>query len=150
MKTEKLYIILGCFGRREDDFICCAGIENRILQVEERLYLYNDLMDYLDSCRLFDRPMFDYNSIRHFIFNLREKFDQPTRRLWSEKKFEIYQKFTIDHRHCGLYIKLSLVNPQYEEPPSEPKGILIPGSENSDNSDNSDKLHKLRIIRGRQ
>lgn len=147
MKTEELYIVLGCFGRRDDDFICCAGIENRILQVEGNLYLYNELMDYLDNCRLFDKPMFDYNAIRHFIFNLRDNFDQPMRRLWSEKKFELYQKFTIDHRHCGLYVKLSLINPQYEEPPVEPKGIFISGSKHSDTSD---KIQKLRVIRGRQ
>lgn len=69
-------------------------------------------MDYLDKCRLFDRPIFDTNAIKHFIFNLYDKFDQPLKRLWSEKHSELYQKFIIDHRHCGLYIKLILAYPQ--------------------------------------
>ncbi len=122
---KKLYIIMGCFGRRDDDFISCAGVENPILEVESNLYQYEEMMAYLDLCRLFDKPMFDYNSLRHFIFNLREKFDQPMKRLWSEKKFELYQKFIIDHRHCGLYIKLASLSKDNLILPNEKK-ILIP------------------------
>ncbi len=106
MSSDNLYVVLGCFGRSDDDFVSCAGIENRILLVDSSLYRYDDIMDYLDQCRLFDRVLLDYNAVRHFIFNLGEKFDQPTRRLWSEKKFELYQKFAIDHKHCGLFVKL--------------------------------------------
>ena len=146
MKTEELYIILGCFGRREDDFISCAGIENRILKVEESLYNFNELMDFLDTCRLFDRPLFDYNAIRHLIFNLRDRFDQPMKRLWSEKRFELYQKFTIDHRHCGLYAKLILVNSEISIKSDDPKGILIPASSEQAPT----PVHNLKVIRGRK
>lgn len=147
MKTEELHISLGCFGLRNDDFISCASTENRILQVEESLYNYTDLMNYLDTCRLFDKPIFDYNSVRHFIFNLRDKYDQPMKRLWSEKKFELLQKFTIDHRHCGLYVKLILVDPEIVSEPDEPKRILIPGG---NLSDDSAPTYSLKVIRGRQ
>lgn len=67
-------------------------------------------MNYLDSCRLFDRQLLDYNAIRGFIHNLYNKFDQPTRKLWSEKQFRLYQKFVIDHKDCGLFIKLDVSN----------------------------------------
>ncbi len=101
-------IALGCFGLRIDDFIACGGVENPILQVSTAVYRYNDLMDYLDQCRLFDKAMFDSNAIKHFIFNLQNQFDQLTKPLWTNKKFELYQKFLIDHRHCGLYLKLQM------------------------------------------
>ena len=108
MSYDSFNVVLGCFGRSDDGFVSCLGIENKILLVNNSLYRYNDIMDYLDQCQLFDRVLLDYNAVRHFIFNLGTKFDQPTRRLWSEKKFELYQKFAIDHRHCGLFVKLSL------------------------------------------
>lgn len=142
MKNEELHLVLGCFGRRDDDFINCLGIENKILLLTPILFKYSDLMDYLDGCRLFDRPMFDVNAIRHVIFNLRDKFDQPTSRLWSEKKFNLYQKFLIDHRHCGLYIKLVLVIPELEEsPPKDLEKITIVGT--------SEENRNLRLIKGR-
>ena len=146
MKTEELYIILGCFGRRDDNFISCGGVENRILKIEESLFNYNDLMTYLDTCRLFDRPLFDINTIRNFVFYVRDKFDQPMKRLWSEKRFELYQKFIIDHRHCGLYLKLILVNSEIIIPEDEPKGILIPGEKTIETMPN----HTLKVIRGRK
>lgn len=150
METKhELYLVLGCFGRREDDFISCAGIENAILHIEEGLYLYNDMMEYLDNCRLFDRPIFDLNAIRHFVFNMRERYDQPMRRLWSEKKFDLYQKFIIEHRHCGLYVKLVLTDPIFVAQQPEEKSILIPG-EKSDSNDSEPIKGKLRIVRGTQ
>jgi hypothetical protein len=141
-----LYIILGCFGLRQDDFVSCAGIENRILRIQENLVGYAEMMNYLDQCRLFDKPTFEYNSVRHFIFNMQDRFDQNFKRLWPEKRFELLQKFTIDHRHCGIYIKLVLVDPKIIVEPDEPKGILIPGSKMIDESV---PTHSLRVVRGR-
>lgn len=102
------YVVLGCFGLRIDDFVDCPGVENIILKVNTSLVDYNEMMDYFDQCRLFDRPMFDFNAVRHFVFNLQNRYDQATKPLWTAKKFELYQRFVIDHRHCGPYIKLQL------------------------------------------
>lgn len=66
------------------------------------------MMNYFASCRLFDRPLFELNAVRHVIFNLQDKYDQKNSRLWSEKNFTLYQKFIIDHRPCGVYVKLIL------------------------------------------
>jgi hypothetical protein len=139
---------MGCFGQRDEDFVSCAGAENPILRAESNLFHYNEMMDYFDTCRLFDRPMFDYNTIRHFLFNLRDKFDQPTRRLWSEKKFTLYQKFTLDHRHCGLYVKLALLNLEECVVPEE-KGILIPAESPKPELLPNQSPTSLRLIRGR-
>lgn len=101
-----LYIVLGCFGRTDDGFISCSGIENRILYLNKDNRNYNDIMDYLDRCQLFEKMMLDYNAVRHFIFNMLDRFDEPARRLWTEKQFQLYQKFVIDHKGCGLFIRL--------------------------------------------
>ena len=108
MNTGELYIILGCFGRTDDGFVSCSGIENIILKLNPIYPLYNDIMDYLDMLKLFDRQIMDYNATRHFIYNMQNKFDLPTQKLWSEKMFTLYQKFIIDHKDCGVFIKLTL------------------------------------------
>jgi hypothetical protein len=128
---------MGCFGFRVDDFIDCAGVENIILKCNSSLNKYHEMMNYIDACRLFDKPMLEYNAIRHFIFNLQDRFDQINKPLWSKHKFELYQKFVIDHRHCGLIVKLSL----YDEtalPLKEPESIKIKSSE----------ISPLKLIRG--
>lgn len=103
---QNLHLILGCFGRRTDDFVSCSGVENNILNVTPSINRYNDIMDYFDSCRLFDKPLLEFNAIRHFVYNLQDRFDQINKRLWTNQKFELYQKFVIDHRHCGLIVRL--------------------------------------------
>ncbi len=108
MQVNELYIVLGCFGRTDDDFISCSGLQNTILVISQSLHNHVEIMNYLDSCRLFDRQLLDYNAIRNFVYNLYNKFDQPSRKLWSEKQFRLYQKFVIDHRDCGLFVKLDM------------------------------------------
>ena len=107
MSSNVLHVVLGCFGREDDGFVNCTGIQNVILIVEPSLYHYDEIMDYLDQCQMFDRVVLEYNAVRHFIFNLGNKFDQPAQRLFSEKKFRLYQKFAIDHKDCGLFAKLA-------------------------------------------
>jgi hypothetical protein len=110
--VEEFYLILGCFGQKDDGFISCPSCENRILDLTKQLDKYNEMMDYFDTCRLFDRPMFEYSSIAHFIKNMQDRFDQITigKRLWPEKRYHLYQKFMSNHRICGLYIKLVLID----------------------------------------
>jgi len=105
---QNLHLILGCFGRRVDDFVSCPGVENTILNITPSINRYNDMMDYFDSCRLFDKPLLEFNAIRHFVYNLQDRYDQINKRLWTNQKFDLYQKFVIDHRHCGLIIRLEV------------------------------------------
>lgn len=100
-------------------------------------------MNYLEICRLFDKPLFDYNSIRHCIFNLRDQFEQPTRRLWSEKRFHSLEKFTIEHRHCGLILKLLLTEEPVNNPPRQEPEIFIKGEPSVAPAN---KIVQLRLI----
>lgn len=151
------YVTLGCFGLRTDDFISCGGVENTILKVNPKIVNYNEMMDYFDQCRLFDKAMFDLNSIRHFVHNLNERFDQVARPLWTPKKYELYQKFIIEHRHCGLILKLTLPEESVVEP-EEPLYVSNKGSEVGkpplleDAITTPPPLHKnnLRLLRGRR
>lgn len=110
-----LYIVLGCFGRTDDGFVSCTGISNVILHLTTENLNYSEIMNYLDNMQLFDKIMLDYNAIRHFIFNMQNKFELPTQKLWSEKMFLLYQKFVIDHKNCGLFVDLKLSDEQTEE-----------------------------------
>ena len=139
---------MGCFGHLEDGFTLCGGCENKILTVGTQIQHYNEMMDYFDACRLFDRPMFEFNSIRHFIHNMQDKYDQVAvgKRLWTERQFILYQKFVLDHRTCGLYIKLELTADK-SEPKIEEKSFLIKGS---NNKLEEPRTLNLKLIRGRR
>ena len=108
MTAGELYIVLGCFGRTDDGFVSCSGIENIILTLCPSNSNYDEIMNYLDSLQLFDRQLMSYNAVRHFIHNMQDKFDLPTKRLWSEKMFLLYQKFVVDNKDCGVYVKLKI------------------------------------------
>jgi hypothetical protein len=139
--NEDLHVVIGCFGRRDDDFIGCAGVENRILKVDLSIEGYNKMMDYFEGCRLFDRPLFDINAIRNFVFYIQRNFDQGFHPIWSEKQFHLYQKFIIDHRMCGVYIKLILIDRNNDIAVVEkpPETIMITGAERLKNSPNKPK-----------
>lgn len=128
MGNEELYLVLGCFGLKTDNFVSCRGVENRILNVEESLEQYKEIMVYLESVRLFDKPLFDINAIRHFVHNMQDRYDQKFKRLWPEKYYHLYERFIISQKSCGLYIKLILVDSSQEESVEpEPERILVPG-----------------------
>lgn len=99
-------VLLSCFGNRYNDFILCGGVENIILKVHPALTNYKELMDYFDRNRLFDRPMLELQSIRHFIYNIGTKYDEVIRPIWTPKEFELYQRFLQDHKSCGVNVRL--------------------------------------------
>jgi hypothetical protein len=115
-----LYLVLGCFGREEGGFVSCTGVENSILTIKPTINNYNEIMNYLDSCQLFDKTLLEYNSVRHIILNLQDKFDQVVKKLWTEKQFRLYQKFIIDHRDCGVYLKLKFTQEQEKSDSNKP------------------------------
>jgi len=103
----KIHIIMGCYGYKDDDFTFCSGIENSIFIFDKKNASYKEIMNYLDNCKLFDKPLYDYNAIRNFLARFRQKFESPISPVWIERKYNNYQKFAIDHKNCGLYIKLA-------------------------------------------
>lgn len=108
MAFGELHIVLGCFGRCDDGFVSCPGIENVILKIDPSMSNYKEMMDYFDGLQLFDRQIMDYNAVRHFINNMQKRFDLPMKKLWSEKMYLLYQKFVISNKDCGVYIALKL------------------------------------------
>jgi hypothetical protein len=107
--NESIYLTLGCYGRTENGFVLCPGVQNRILKIDDSLSDCDGVFKYLDAVKLFDRPMLDQNSIRHLIFNMQDKFDQKIRRLWTDHEFNLLERFMIMHKACGLYCQLILV-----------------------------------------
>jgi hypothetical protein len=105
---EDFHLILGCFGLTIDNFTCCCGIENIILKGNPSIHNYNEMVDYFDRLKLFNQPIFDLNAIRHIIFNIQDRFTLITKPIWSVKSFELYQKFVIDHKRCGLLLKTQI------------------------------------------
>jgi len=103
----KIHIVMGCYGYKDDDFVFCPGVENKIFAFDKKHFSYNEIMNYLDNCKLFDKPMYDYNSVRNFLSRFKQKFESPLSPVWVERKYNNYQKFAIDHKNCGLIIKLS-------------------------------------------
>ena len=122
-------MVLGCFGRNDDGFVSCPGVENRILKLDDSLVYLDEIMDYLDSVRLFDKHMLDVNAIRHLIYNLQDRYDQKVKRLWTEKQHHLYEKFVIGHKPCGVYAKLVLVSDEISVPkPTAPKRVFVKGT----------------------
>jgi hypothetical protein len=107
-------------------------------------------MDYFETCRLFDKPAFEFNAIRNILENMQQRFDQLAagRRLWSEKEIGLFQKFIMNHRACGLYLKLKLVQSNEPEPPQiEEKLIKV---EASSKIKKAKPKVNLRLVRGKR
>jgi len=106
--NHKIHIIMGCYGYKDDDFTFCKGVDNSIFSFDNDHILYQEIMNYLDNCKLFDKPLYDYNAVRNFLSRFRQKFESPLAPVWIERKYNAYQKFAIDHKSCGLVLRLSL------------------------------------------
>lgn len=120
--VETAWLVLGCFGRVESEFVLCSAIENRILKLGDQLNNFHKLAEYLDKVNLFDRPMLDNNSIRHVLYNLQDRFDQKTKRLWTDHQYNLLERFMQTHKPCGFYLKsiLSLEEDENEEDLTNP------------------------------
>lgn len=105
---ECAYLVLGCYGRTENDFVLCPSVDNRILKLDDSLVNIDGIMDYFDSVKLFDRPLLDQNAIRHLIFNIQDRFDQKIKRVWTDHQFNLIERFMHMHKPCGFYVQLLL------------------------------------------
>lgn len=139
--TDDFYVILGCFGLETEGFHMCRGVENVILSVNPCLSDYPKFIQYLESCRLFHKPIFDYNAARSFVFYLNKNFDQGMKPFWPAKKFELYEKFIVNHRHCGIFLRLDT-----EKSKNDRIEITIKQEKSVEPEEN----RKLTLIRGRR
>ena len=102
----KLYLVLGCFGRKDDDFSTCNSVENIILEIKPNLEDIDRILYYLESLQLSKRPLMDYNAVRRALFYIQDNFYQNLKPIWSDKYFRILENFTILHKSCGIYLRL--------------------------------------------
>jgi len=140
MEDERLYLVLGCFGRKENGFVLCPSTENRILPISESISNFEKLLNYLNQVKLFDKQMLDNNGIRNFIFNLQDKYDEKIKRLWNDHEYNLIERFMNMHKPCGLYCKLILVPKEFEEEIEEEQISFIIKPQNSIDIKNTKKL----------
>ncbi len=101
---RKLFLILGCNGKIDGEFVSCSKVENSILEIKPNLENIVNMIAYFKALGLFERQVKDYNSARRIIFNIQDKYYQSYKPIWDKKYFDILEKFTINHKECGLYI----------------------------------------------
>lgn len=146
--SSDLYLAMGCFGRRDGDFISCRAVENNILKIDPDLEYYEEISKYLESLRLFDKPLFDINAIRHMFYNMQDRYDQKIKRLWTEQQFNLYEKFMLTHKMCGIYVKLTVSQAAPKSEPCADERVLIPAAKPIKTQ--KAELHKKLMLRGRQ
>lgn len=145
--SESVFLVLGCHGREEDTFVLCPGTENRILKLdEEKLVNINGVVDYLEALKLFEKPLLDYNAIRHLTANLQAKFDQKVRRLWTERYYSLIERYTLMHKPCGLYAKLVTA----EDTPFQSKMDLTYQVKGIVSEPQKENTPMLKLVRGRR
>lgn len=103
----KIILVLGCWGREKYNFVSCPGVKNDILDLTKNTNRNIKVKDYLDTnFKLFDRPL--YNNIHTAVYNIQDKFSEVCNPLINNDKFKYIEEFCIDHRKCGLFLRLEL------------------------------------------
>jgi hypothetical protein len=107
----RICLVLGCWGRKHDNFQVCCGVENEILDLTDNSERNTAISKRLDDVyRLFDRPL--YNNVHTAIFNLQDNFSQQGQPLFSKEFFIQLEGFCIMHTKCGLFLRLRLKESQ--------------------------------------
>ena len=101
----RFFLILGCNGKTDDNFISCNKTQNKILEITTDLEQLEELIAYFKSLRIFENPLKDYNAIRRVVFNLKDRYNKG-KLLWNPKYFHLIEKFTLGHKECGMYLKI--------------------------------------------
>lgn len=103
----KIFLVLGCNGRVDGEFVSCSSTENVILELSPALEHIQEIISYLKALRLFETKMKDYNAIRRVLFNIKDKYYQGYKPIWDDSYFKLIEKFTINHKECGLILFIS-------------------------------------------
>jgi hypothetical protein len=139
---EHAYLTLGCYGRKENGFVLCPSIENRILKLSESLVNFDKLMDYLDSIKLFDRPIINQNAIIHLVYHIQDKFNQKIKPIWTDHEYHLIERFIQMHKNCGIYSQIILTAEELVDKTQVDTPIFIKNSK--------EPLLNLTNIRGRR
>lgn len=106
-----LYLVLGCNGSRDQEFVYCHSTDNIILDFDKLDDdTYYKVIDFLDNaCDLFDGPINDYNKVTNTISLLFKTF-----KVIEQINLYKIQKYLKMHHNCGLYLIL-LLKENYNE-----------------------------------
>lgn len=100
-----LYLCLGCQGRTSNGFVSCPSVCNKILKLDNSIDDIDSLVKYIKASKLDQRPQMDGNAVRSMIYTLK-KYQRDGRPVWSNEFQNLIDNFNIEHRKCGVYIKL--------------------------------------------
>ena len=103
----RVVLILGCWGREVDGFVCCGGVANEILDITKNSERNLQVAELLDKVYgLFDKPL--YNNVHTAIWTIQDKFSSTNNMIFSEKIFKFMEEFCVSHRKCGIYLRLDI------------------------------------------
>ena len=109
----KLFLILGCWGREENGFTICNGIENRIIDLTKKTTQNVEIVNLLDSNYfLFDRPL--YKNVHTALWNLQEKCSKIGCPVFGQQLFKNMEEFCISHKKCGVFLRLKMEEKENE------------------------------------
>lgn len=103
----KLFLVLGCWGKEEDDFIMCPSVSNKILDLSKSSERNREIIEFLDGTyRLCDKPL--YNNVHTALFGVQDKFSNVGKPVFTKIQFYRLENFCQLHAKCGLYLRLEL------------------------------------------
>ncbi len=103
-KSLKAYLIIGCGGlETTNGFLLCNSISTPIVDFEKiDEDKYDRTLMFMDhTCKLFDRPIYDYNKTVNVITMLYRTYEV----IDQERLIEI-QRYLKMHKDCGIFLIL--------------------------------------------
>lgn len=103
----KIVLVLGCWGRKHDEFQMCGGVENEILDISDSTERNIAISKHIDEVyHLFDKPM--YNNVHTALFGIQENFSQAGKPVFKGELYAQLEAFCAMHSKCGLFLRLKL------------------------------------------
>ena len=99
-----IYLILGCWGHEENQFTLCPSIENKILDLSKKTQINLDILNFLNSYKLFDQIL--RSNVHTLIYNLQTKFSTKINKVFDNDYYKLLENFCIQHKRCGVYARL--------------------------------------------
>jgi hypothetical protein len=103
----RVYLVLGCWGRKHGEFQMCGGVENEILDITGGTERNAAIAKHLDEVyHLFDRPL--YNNVHTVLFSVQDNFSQHGKPVFQKDHYTQLEAFCAMHAKCGLFLRLRL------------------------------------------
>jgi hypothetical protein len=101
----KVELVLGCWGREQDNFYSCSGASNVILDITKNTERNILIAEFLDKVyNIFEKPL--YSNVHTALWKIQDQFSEVGRPVFNDKLFKHIEEFCITHKKCGVYLKL--------------------------------------------